>query len=365
MTEPSELRRLGRSSVQVSAMGLGSAPVAGLFAPVSEPQAAATIVRALELSIRYIDAAPAYGLGLAERRVGDSLRRVRLPAVLSTKVGRLIVPDPTADTGMFKGAPGGRAVFDFSAAGVMRSLEESLVRLGLERIDILYIHDPDDHAEVAMSQAYPALARLRASGVVGCIGVGMNQAELLTRFVCETDIDCVLVAGRYSLLDQTASAELLSACLARGVAVVVGGVYNSGILASSLLGHGTGGLAAGAASARPEPTYDYLPAAPGMVARARRMAAVCAAHGVPLKAAALQFPLAHPAVTSVVVGARSPAEVEENAALMTHPIPGALWEELRSACLIPVDAPATSAASPGSASAPPSHEEAGWRRQPQ
>jgi D-threo-aldose 1-dehydrogenase len=328
---PTESRRLGGSSVQVSAMGLGTAPLGGLFTRVTDGQADATILRALELGIRYIDTAPLYGHGLAERRVGATLRRRGTRVVLSTKVGRLIVPGTPDAGGMFKGGPPSRAIFDFSSDGVMRSLDESLARLGMDRVDVVYIHDPDDHSTEALEQAFPTLAKLRGSGVVGAIGVGMNQAEMLTRFVRETDVDCVLVAGRYSLLDQSAARELLPACRASGVGVVVGGVYNSGILASGTLDDSRPDERA------PALTYDYRPAAPELVTRAQRIAAVCTSRGVPIKAAALQFPLAHPAVTCILVGARSPAEVEENVAMLSRPVPGELWDELRAAGLLPPD----------------------------
>jgi aryl-alcohol dehydrogenase-like predicted oxidoreductase len=227
--------------------------------------------------------------------------------VLSTKVGRLLVagePSP-----LFRGAPPTAAVFDFSAEGVRRSLTESLERLGLDRVDLALIHDPDDHLEQALAEAYPALAALRAEGVVRRIGVGMNQWQALARFVRETEVDCVLVAGRYTLLDRSAGDELLPLCATRGCTVFAAGVFNSGLLA--------GGT-----------TFDYAPASNELVARARELAATCARWGVPLKAAALQFPLRHPAVESVLVGCRTAAEVDEDLALLRVPIPAALWDEL-------------------------------------
>ncbi len=186
-------------------MGLGSAPLGGLFAPVSDGQAHATIVRALELGVRHIDTAPFYGQGLAEERVGATLRRLRSPVTLSTKVGRVVVPGGAEDGSLFQGGPPAHAVFDFSAEGVMRSIEDSLGRLGVDKVDILLIHVPDDHPDAALADAYPTLARLRRQGSVGAIGVGMNQTQLLTRFVLETDVDCIMIAGRYTLLDQSAA----------------------------------------------------------------------------------------------------------------------------------------------------------------
>jgi len=200
--------------------------------------------------------------------------------------------------------------FDFSADGVTRSLEASLARLGLDRVDIALIHDPDEHAEQAFREAYPALEKLRAAGVVGAIGAGMNQAEMLTRFVTDTDVDLVLVAGRYTLLDQSAAAELLPAALRRGVSVIAGGVFNSGLLAAPAEGA----------------TFDYRAAPAGLIERARRLQAACARFGVPLRAAAARFPLTHPAVASVLIGARNAAEVTDAIRLRAVDIPAALWE---------------------------------------
>jgi D-threo-aldose 1-dehydrogenase len=214
-------------------------------------------------------------------------------------------------------------VFDFSYDATLRSVEESLARLGLDRIDMLLIHDPDQHYDAARSGAYPALERLRSEGVVRAIGVGMNQVELLVRFARETDVDCLLVAGRYTLLDQEALTELLPLCLARGIAVIAGGVFNSGILARP---------AAGA-------PYNYEPAAAEIVERAQRIEAVCASFNVPMKAAALQFPLGHPAVACVLTGCRSVAELEENIDLFELELPPALWPALKMEGLLREAAP--------------------------
>ena len=227
--------------------------------------------------------------------------------MLSTKVGRLLVagePSP-----LFAGAPPHGPVFDFSAEGVRRSLAESLERLGLDRVDVVLIHDPDDHLDQALAEAYPALDALRAEGVVRRIGAGMNQWQALARFVRETDLDCVLVAGRYTLLDRSAADELLPLCEARGCAVFAAGVLNSGLLA--------GGA-----------TFDYRPASPEHLARARGLAETCERWGVPLEAAALQFPLRRLVVESILVGCRTPAEVDEDLALLEVPIPPGLWDEL-------------------------------------
>jgi D-threo-aldose 1-dehydrogenase len=318
---------LGRGGLRVSALALGTAPLGNLFAPVAEEDAAATVGSALEAGLTYVDTAPHYGLGLAERRLGRLLAGVpRDRFVVSTKVGRLVrplAPGETADPEGFADSPPARRVWDLSGDGVRRSLEESLERLGLDRVDILLLHDPDDHEREAYEQALPALIGLRDQGVVTAIGAGMNQAEMLTRFVRDLDIDVVLVAGRYSLLDQRALAELLPTCAARGTAVVVGGVFNSGLLADP----------------RPGATFDYAPAPPELVDRAARLAEVCARHGTPLRAAALAFPFGHPAVTSVLVGARSAAEVQDAVACFEWPVPGELWAELAATGLLPADVP--------------------------
>ena len=318
---------LGRGGLRVSALALGTAPLGNLFAPVPEEDATATVRAALEAGLTYVDTAPHYGLGLAERRLGRLLAGVpRDRFVVSTKVGRLVrplAPGETADPEGFADSPPARRVWDLSGDGVRRSLEESLERLGLDRVDIVLVHDPDDHEREAYEQAFPALIELRDQGVVAAIGAGMNQAEMLTRFVRDLDIDVVLVAGRYSLLDQRALAELLPTCAARGTAVVVGGVFNSGLLADP----------------RPGATFDYAPAPPELVDRAARLAEVCARHGTPLRAAALAFPFGHPAVTSVLVGARSAAEVQDAVACFEWPVPGELWADLVATGLLPADVP--------------------------
>ena len=309
-----ELVPLGRSEVRVSRIGLGTAPLSGLYAPVGEREAAAALATAWDAGIRYFDTAPHYGAGLAERRLGAFLSgRDRTAATVSTKVGRLLVPGVPAPADQdFHGVPDMIRLRDYSAAGVYRSLAESLERTGLDAFDVVLIHDPDDHWEQAVTGAYPALARLRAEGAVRAIGAGMNQTAMLARFVTETDLDCVLVAGRYSLLDRGAARDLLPLCAERGVGVLVGGVFNSGILADP----------------RPGARFDYATAPEEIVHRARELAARCAAYGVPLAAAALRFPLRHPAVTAVVVGARSAEEVADNAAHLNLTIPDTLWHDL-------------------------------------
>ena len=328
---PAERVPLGKSRLTVSRLGLGTAPLGGLFQAVAEAAAHAVVERAYEAGLRLVDTAPLYGHGMAEQRVGDVLRRKpRGEFVLSTKVGRLLRPDAPPDPTQyyhgepfFKGAPPLNPVFDFSFDGVMRSVDESLVRLGLERIDILFIHDPDEHFEEALRGAYRALDRLRSEGTIAAVGAGMNQAAMLARLARAADFDCFLLAGRYTLLDQTGLPELLPLCHAKNIGVILGGVYNSGILADP----------------RPGATFNYVPADAELLEKARRLEAACQRHGVPLKAAALQFPLGHPAVASVLVGSRSAAEVDENVRMFRHSIPAALWEDLRASDLIPEAAP--------------------------
>ncbi|MEV5710237.1 aldo/keto reductase [Actinoallomurus sp. NPDC052274] len=304
-----ERRRLGRSPVEVTTLSFGGAAIGGLYAPVSDADATAAVRRAQERGIGYFDTAPHYGAGRGERRMGAALTG---EYVLSTKVGRLLVPlgpgEPPEPEG-FADPPPYRRVWDWSADGVRRSLEESLKRLGADRVDVVYLHDPDDHEEEVYATAYPALAALRDEGVVGAIGAGMNRTPMLTRLVERLDLDVVLCAGRYTLLDRSAEEDLLPACARRGTSVVAGGVYNSGLLA--------GGT-----------TYDYAPAPPELRERVARLERICAEHGVPLRAAALRFPLRHPAVASVLVGCRSAAEVDDNGDLFELEIPETLWEAL-------------------------------------
>jgi D-threo-aldose 1-dehydrogenase len=336
--EPTERRPIGSTGLDVTRLGLGTTSVGGVFDVVDERDGLATIEHAWELGIRYFDTAPLYGYGTAERRLGRVLAgHPREEFVVSTKVGRLvrrlneIEPDAIVDVAAFgdrrvsdgREEIGHRVVFDFSRDGILRSLEESLNRLGLDRIDILFLHDPDDHWEAAIGEAYPTVHRLREEGVVGAIGAGMNQSEMLTRFAREGDFDVFLVAGRYTLLDQDALSELLPACVERNVAVVIGGVMNSGILAAPT----QAGL------------FNYKPAPPGIVERARRLAEVCDRHGVPLKAAAIQFPLAHPVVASLVAGVGRIDHLDEYPVLMQQVIPADLWAELRNEGLLAPDAP--------------------------
>ncbi|HVK21813.1 MAG TPA: aldo/keto reductase [Actinokineospora sp.] len=307
--------RLGTTDVEVSALGFGAAGIGNLYRAVDDADALGAVDSAWDAGIRYFDTAPHYGLGLSERRLGEALAgRPRSEYVISTKVGRILEPNPAGgrdDQGFDVPADSVRR-WDFSGDGVRRSLESSLERLGLDRIDIVLLHDPDDHWQQAVEEAYPALHELRAQGVIGAIGAGMNQWEMLDRFVTETDIDVVMLAGRYTLLDQSAAEVLLPHCLERNVSVLGAGVFNSGVLAKDTPGD--------------KYNYDTIPA--DVHARAVRIAEVCGDHGVSLPQAAMAYVARHPAVATVVVGARSAAQITRNADLFAKPVPDALWTDL-------------------------------------
>ena len=317
---------IGRTGLKVNRLGLGGAPLAGLYQGVTDEAAARVVDTYLGHGPGFFDTAPLYGSGVSETRLGAALsRRDRESFVLATKVGRLLVPDPERDQDVWSDdLPPVGPVFDYSYDGTLRSLEESLTRLGLDRVDILHIHDPDNHYEEAMEGSYRALVRLREEGVIRAVGVGMNQAKMLARFAVEGDFDCFLCAGRYTLVDHTALKRLLPLCEERNISIIVGGPYNSGILAQ--------GAVDGA-------KFDYRKAPLHVVDKVRRIEAVCGRHGTPLKAAALQFPLAHPAVAAVIPGARSPEEVDENVQMFEVEIPEDFWSELREEGLVPEDAP--------------------------
>jgi aryl-alcohol dehydrogenase-like predicted oxidoreductase len=308
-------RGLGSSGVSVPRFVLGLAPLGGLYAPLTDEDARAALEAAWDHGVRAFDTAPHYGAGISESRLGSFIAtRPRSEMIVFSKVGRLLVPTKSDVEGahFFYGTPRLTRVIDFSRSGVKRSVAESCARLGVDRLDIAFVHDPDEHFAEAVGQSLPALAELRNAGVVGAIGVAMNHAGMLAQFVREADIDCVMVAGRWSLLDRSAGEELLPLCLEREVGVLVGGVFNSGILAMP----------------GPGATFDYEPAPPELLTRARRMQDACAAHGVPLRAAALQFPLRHPAVSATVFGARSATEVIDDLTDLDREITAELWDEL-------------------------------------
>ncbi|MBR0790760.1 aldo/keto reductase [Bradyrhizobium manausense] len=312
--------------LDVTSIGLGSAPLGGLFSAVSDADAEATLARAWSLGVRFFDTAPLYGFGSAERRVGSFLRQQQRDSyAISTKVGRLLRPPGpgTVEDDHFKDAPALRPLFDFSYDGVMRSVEESLNRLGLDRVDVLLVHDPDDHYDDAVSGAFRALMRLRDDGTVKAIGSGMNQSEMLTRFAEAVPVDCFLLAGRYTLLDQGALNALFPICKARKIGILLGGIYNSGILANPHAGA----------------KFNYEDADAALVARALELDRLCREHGTELKAAAYQFCMAHPAVTVAVMGARNAAEVADNIAMSERTVPQAFWQELRAKNLVDARAP--------------------------
>ena len=294
---------------------LGGAQLGGLYRLTTDEEAWATLERAWDAGVRRFDTAPHYGAGLSERRLGAFLAtKPREEFVLSTTVGRLVVPtvEDTVGAVGFLGGDRNRGVLDYGAEGFLRSVEQSLERLGLDRVDTLYVHDPDDQVDQAVSEAVPALVRLREEGVVAHVGAGMNLTEPLVRIVTETDADQIMLAGRYSLLDRSAETLLLPRCLERGVEVVAVGVYNSGLLADPVAGA----------------TYDYAEASVDLLDRARAVQRACAAYDVPLRAAALQFPLRHAAVTQVGVGCRGAGQVDDNLAMFAADVPEELWEKL-------------------------------------
>jgi D-threo-aldose 1-dehydrogenase len=327
-----EKRRIGRTSVEVTVLGLGCATLGGSRIAVSRQEAEAIVAAAWAAGVCYIDTAPYYGVGQAERCVGDAMRWVpRDDWVLSTKVGRLLRPSVTApaDTGRRYPLPF-EAVYDYSYDGVMRSFEDSLQRLGLAKIDILYVHDIGamQHGEKAHPRlmqtlrdgGYRALEELRAAGTVRAIGIGVNEREVLLEALEWGDWDVFLLAGRYTLLEQAPLDDLLPKCERAGVSIVVGGPLNSGILAG-------------------RDTWNYETAPPEIVARVHSIEAICDSYRVPLAAAALQFPLAHPAVAAVIPGPRNLDEFHANVRLLLHSIPAALWADLRGAGLLPPHAP--------------------------
>ena len=306
-------------------VGFGGAQLGNLFEDATDEEAEAAVDAAWVGDIRYFDTAPHYGLGLSERRLGRALAtRPRDEYVISSKVGRLLVDSPETadqqDDDGFVVPAATKRVFDFTRDGVLRSVETSLERLGLDRLDIAYLHDPDDHWEAASTTGVDALVELRDQGVVGAIGAGMNQSAMLAQFVLRTDVDIVMVAGRYSLLDQSAADDLLPIAAERGISVVAAGVYNSGILSSSAI----------PANAH----FDYGAAPAGVLARARRIQQVCASFGVDLPAAAVQFPLRCPEVVSVVLGIRTATHATSSVERATAPIPEDLWVALADEQLV-------------------------------
>lgn len=328
---------IGDTGVEVPRLGLGTAPLSGmvlgdgLYGGTANEEAVRIIDRAREVGVSYVDTAPLYGTGRAEARVGMSAYAAadRDSFVISTKIGRVLnsVAGGVAPADDPDGIGELAAVNSWTRDDVHRSIEESLVRLKLDRIDIIYVHDPDVEPygeDQAVNEAFPALIELREQGVIKAIGCGMNEWQMPLRFIQRFDLDIILLAGRYTLLDHSGLSEFLPACVDRNVKITVGGPYNSGILARDL--------------SKPV-TFNYEQAPEHLLGRARRLTEICVAHGVDLKAAALQFVLAHPAVATAIPGAQSVAELEQNIAMVQQDIPAALWSDMRSAGLIPDDAP--------------------------
>ena len=309
MKDPLQNVQLGRTGLQVRTLALGTAPLASVFWGNDAATAVETVSRALERGVEFFDTAPFYGLGESERRLGRALAAAGGPRpVIATKAGRLLTDEPDGSVG---------AHFDFGYDAAMRSLESSLARLGVDRVDIVHVHDPDDHIHEALEGTCPALVSLRDQGVISAVSLGTNSVVTAAAFLERADLDCMLVAGRYTLLDPSA-AELIDACAARGVAYLAAGVFNSGVLARPREGS----------------WFDYGPVPADLLARAGAIEAVCGRHGVALREAAVNFPLTNPSVTSVVVGMAAPAEVDENLAALRTPVPEDLWRELAEEGLV-------------------------------
>ena len=300
--------KIGTTQVEVTKIGMGGAPLGGLNSEI----AFETLDYAYQQGIRYFDTAPLYGAGLSEQHYGSFLRTLpRNQFVLSSKVGRLIIP-------------GDEIPFNYTRDGILRSIDESLARLDLDSLDIVLIHDPDDHYGPALNEAFPTLSDLRDQGIIKAIGAGMNQWEMLVQFAKEADFDCFLIAGRYTLLDHSALHELMPICLEKNISLILGGPYNSGILASNL---------------EEESTYYYDPSPPEVIKKAKKIKQVCDRYNPPLKAAAIQFGLMHPSVATTIPGPRSPEEIKDNIDMASISIPGDLWKELKQENLIHTDCP--------------------------
>jgi len=335
--DPFQKVHIGNTGVSVPRLGLGTAPLSGmvlgdgLYGGTAHDEAVRVIDRAQELGISYVDTAPLYGSGRAEARVGQSkyASADRNSFVVSTKIGRVL--NPVGGGMSAADDPDGIgelvAVNSWTRDDVNRSIEESLKRLNLDSVEIIYVHDPDVETygeEQTLNEAFPALIELRDQGAIKAIGCGMNEWQMPLKFIQQFDLDIILLAGRYTLLDHSGLDEFLPACVERDVKITIGGPYNSGILARDL--------------SQPV-TFDYEKASDDLVSTARKLTAICVAHGVDLKAAALQFVLAHPAIATAVPGAQSIAELEQNIAMVQQEIPPALWDDMRTAGLIPDNAP--------------------------
>jgi len=351
-----ETRLIGDTNLRMPVIGLGANPLGGLYEPISGEDVAQTIDRAYGAGVRFFDLAPVYGYGNAERNVGSALKdRPRDEIFVTTKIGRLLLDpdDPTTPAEredvmviwegeqLYKGTDAVRPYFDFSHDGVHRSIDASLARTGLDRFDALHIHDPDLYPDEAIDGAFRALSDLKDQGVIGAIGCGMNQWEMLAEFANRAPFDCFLLAGRYSLLDQSALPGLMPVCERNNISLIIGGVYNSGILShpdpGSIGGVSSAGDAIG--SWTENVTFNYVPAPPEIIQRAGAMKRLCDDHATSLKAVAIQFPLHHPAVASVLMGPRTPEHVDDNIKAFSDPVPDALWSDFKAAGFLAADAP--------------------------
>jgi D-threo-aldose 1-dehydrogenase len=336
--KPGDTRVLGKSGLAVTQLGLGGAPLGNMYRAFSDAQAEATVRASYDAGIRLFDTAPLYGFGLSEHRLGAALRdKPRDSFVLSTKVGRMLEPrhPSSLDHGQFEGSLPFAEVYDYGYDGVMRSIEDSLQRIGTYRIDILLVHDLDvwthgseearvERIQAFMAGGYRAMLKLREEGTVKAIGAGVNETAACQDLAERGDFDCFLLAGRYTLLEQAPLDGFLPLCERRNIALLIGGAYNTGILAT--------GAVEGA-------YFQYAPAPPEIMERVRRIEAVCARHDVRLPTAALQFPLGHPAVASVVVGMRAQSEVAMNREIFASDMAADFWAELKAEGLLREDAP--------------------------
>jgi D-threo-aldose 1-dehydrogenase len=318
--------RVGATELEISRVGLGGGALGHMYESVSDEVAVATVRKALEMGMDHVDTAPLYGRGESERRMGVALKGVkRNKFTISTKVGRVLVP--YSGPAPWKGAPKVEPVFDFSSAGIIKSFEDSKKRLQLDSVDILLIHDCDDDIPQALKESQPTIANLKEKGATKAIGAGLNSYETALKLAKKAQFDCFLIAGRYTLLEQGALDEFIPFCEDEDIGIIIGGPFNSGILASDL---------------EKGVTYNYENAPPVLVEKARKIKRICDGYSVPLKAAALQFILANPAVTSVIPGSRSPAEVEDNSRSLKVRIPRGVWDDLKSDKLIKEEAPVPS-----------------------
>lgn len=320
MARYNEKVKLKRSDLEVTQLSLGTAPLGGLFASVSDKDGDELLNSALDLGINYFDTAPQYGHGVAEIRLGRALQNAKVPFVVETKVGRVLKRvEGVEPEKWFPDAPRDIVpIYDYSKAGIRQSFEESLERLGLPHIDIVLMHDAEDYIPEAINNAFPVLADLRSQGLIKAIGLGMNYVEPALEIMKNTDLDIALIAGRYTLLDQIAQEELFPYALANNIDISMGGVLNSGVLANPA----------------PGATYNYLPASDEMIAKAKKICDFLKERSVPLIAAAVQFPMRHPAVTSIVTGPRNVSELQTYVEGFDFPIPESVWVDLENSGLV-------------------------------